>query len=151
MDWNVLADVYASEMHYPYCERWALSWNWRQHLILKELKSADVDIFTLQEVQKDFFDEWFRPQLFEAGCEGVFQQKKREPVFHRGKYTSEGCATFYKTTRFKRVDKHVIDYDKLSQNEVRRSSDADAGLQRLSKGNIAVAVILEDLAIKTSH
>lgn len=94
MDWNVLADVYASEMHYPYCERWALSWNWRQHLILKELKSTDVDIITLQEVQKDFFDEWFRPQLLEAGYEGVFQQKKREPVFHRGKYTSEGCATF---------------------------------------------------------
>merc|ERR1712224_576277 len=89
-----------------------------------------------------------------GGYEGIFQQKKREPIFHRGKYTSEGCATFYKTARFKRVDKLVIDYDKLSVNEVRRLSEAglsDKALQRLSKGNIALAVILEDLHIKASH
>eukprot|EP00913_Durusdinium_trenchii_P013927 g13076.t1 len=37
-----------------------------------------VDIITLQEVQKDAYDEWFRPQLLDAGYEGVFQQKKRD-------------------------------------------------------------------------
>merc|ERR1712054_186522 len=89
-----------------------------------------------------------------AGYEGVYQQKKREPIFHRGKYVAEGCATFYKTTRFKRVDKHVIDYDKLASHELKTNSEntEDApGLQRLSKGNIAVAVILEDLHIKATH
>jgi len=155
MNWNVLADLYATESVYPYCEKWALSWTWRKHLILKELKSMAADVITLQEVQKDAYDEWFRPQLQEAGYEGIFQQKKRDPIFHRGKYTAEGCATFYKTTRFKRVDKHVIDYDKLSANEVRciipDAQLAAAGLQRLSKGNIALAVILEDLHIKTTH
>jgi len=154
MNWNILADLYATESVYPYCEKWALSWTWRKHLILKELKSMTADIITLQEVQKDAYDEWFRPQLSEAGYEGIFQQKKREPIFHRGKYTSEGCATFYKTTRFKRVDKLVIDYDKLSISEVQRLQDAglsEKGLQRLSKGNIALAVILEDLHIKATH
>jgi len=113
-----------------------------------------ADIITLQEVQKDAYDDWFRPQLMEAGYEGVFQQKKREPIFHRGKYTAEGCATFYKTTRFKRVDKHIVDYDKLSANELANMQDrqaAEKGLQRLSKGNIALAVMLEDLHIKTTH
>jgi len=114
-----------------------------------------ADIITLQEVQKDVYDDWFRPQLAEVGYEGVFQQKKRDPIFHRGKYTAEGCATFYKTTRFKRVDKHIVDYDKLSQNEVRciipDQQMAEKGMQRLSKGNIALAVILEDLHIKTTH
>jgi len=115
-----------------------------------------ADIITLQEVQKDAFDDWFRPQLAEAGYEGVFQQKKREPIFHRGKYTAEGCATFYKTTRFKRVDKQVIDYDRMSQTELRNNhvadmQDADKSIQRLSKGNVALVVILEDLAIKTTH
>ena len=33
------------------------------------------------------------------------------------RYTTEGCATFYKTTRFKRLDKAIFDYDKLSQQE----------------------------------
>jgi len=168
MNWNVLADLYATESVYPYCEKWALSWSWRKHLILKELKSMAADIITLQEVQKDAFDDWFRPQLAEAGYEGVYQQKKREPIFHRGKYTAEGCATFYKTTRFRRQDKLVVDYDRLSQNELRwqqrqqettessssspaNPQDAEKGLQRLSKGNIALAVILEDMHMKTTQ
>jgi CCR4-NOT transcription complex subunit 6 len=153
MNWNVLADLYATEAVYPYCEKWALSWSWRKHLILKELKSMAADIITLQEVQKDAYDDWFRPQLADCGYEGVFQQKKREAIFHRGKYTAEGCATFYKTTRFNRVDKHIVDYDKLSANELNNLVDrqaAEKGLQRLSKGNIALAVMLEDLHIKTS-
>ncbi|CAK0911320.1 unnamed protein product [Prorocentrum cordatum] len=155
MNWNVLADLYATESVYPYCEKWALSWTWRKHLILKELKSMTADIITLQEVQKDAFDDWFKPQLAEAGYEGIYQQKKRDPIFHRGKYTAEGCATFYKTTRFKRVDKQVIDYDKLSASEVgmleANPQQVDKCLQRFCKGNIALAVILEDLHIKTTH
>lgn len=154
MNWNVLADLYATESVYPYCEKWALSWNWRKHLILKELKSMAADIITLQEVQKDAYEDWFRPQLAEAGYEGMFQQKKREPIFNKGKYVAEGCATFFKTTRFKRVEKHVVDYDKLTATEFRDiipNHHSEKALQRLSKGNIAVAVILEDLAIKTTH
>lgn len=148
MNWNILADLYCTEPMYPYAEKWTLSWSWRKHLILKELRSMAADIITLQEVQKDAYDDWFKPQLIESGYESVFQQKKREPIFHRGKYVAEGCATFYKTTRFKRVDKHVIDYDKLLSQEMRGDS---SGLQRLSKGNIAVALVLEDLAIKATH
>jgi len=153
MNWNVLADLYATEQYFPYCEKWALSWTWRKHLIIKELKSMTADIITLQEVQKDAFEEWFRPQLAEAGYEGVFQQKKREPIFHRGKYTAEGCATFYKTSRFHRLGKHVVDYDQLSANELRclpNAHDAERGLQRASKGNIALELILEDLHIKVT-
>ncbi|CAJ1428128.1 unnamed protein product, partial [Effrenium voratum] len=152
MNWNILADLYATENVYPYCEKWALSWNWRKHLIIKELKSMAADIITLQEVQKDAFDDWFRPTLAEVGYEGIFQAKKREPIFHRGKYTTEGCATFYKTTRFKRLDKAIFDYDKLSTQELRASSmdpDIEAeAIRRVNRGNIALAVILEDRVMK---
>jgi len=153
MNWNILADLYATETYFPYCEKWALSWTWRKHLILKELKSMTADIITLQEVQKDAFEDWFRPQLAEAGYEGVFQQKKRDPIFHRGKYTAEGCATFYKTSRFQRVGKHVVDYDMLSASELQclpSPRGAERGLQRASKGNIALAVVLEDQHIKVT-
>jgi len=154
MNWNVLADLYATESIFPYCEKWALSWAWRKHLILKELKSMTADVITLQEVQKDAFDEWFKPELEEAGYDGVFQSKRREPVFHRGRYTSEGCATFWKTSRFQKIDKQLIDYDKLSERQVRclpNPQDAERGLQRASRGNIALAVILEDLQIKPTQ
>lgn len=152
MNWNVLADLYATESVYPYCEKWALSWTWRKHLILKELVSMAADIITLQEVQKDAFEEWFRPQLEEAGYDGVYAAKKRDPVFHGGKYQSEGCATFYKVTRFRRHDKQVVDYDRMSANEVKNtlmdSQSQERSIQRLSKGNIALTVVLEDLHIK---
>ncbi|CAL1169132.1 unnamed protein product [Cladocopium goreaui] len=149
MNWNILADLYATENVYPYCEKWALSWNWRKHLIIKELKSMAADIITLQEVQKDAFEEWFRPTLMEAGYEGIFQPPPR--------YTTEGCATFFKTTRFKRLDKAIFDYDKLSQQELlsaRVDNDVEIRnkklprqqkcLHRVNRGNIALAVILED-------
>jgi CCR4-NOT transcription complex subunit 6 len=151
MNWNVLADLYCTESMYPYAEKWTLSWSWRKHLILKELKSMAADIITLQEVQKDAYDDWFKPQLAEAGYEGIYQQKKREPIFHRGKYVAEGCATFFKTTRFRRIEKHVIDYDKISAAELPCHGNNDVGLQRLSKGNIAVAVVLEDLHMKATN
>eukprot|EP00913_Durusdinium_trenchii_P016224 g15246.t1 len=174
MNWNVLADLYANETAYPYCEKWALSWDWRKHLIMKELKSMAVDIITLQEVsafltvqfvildycafnkvQKDAYDDWFRPQLLEAGYEGVFQQKKRDclrdPIFHHGKYIAEGCATFYKTSRFRRFDKQVIDYDRETSCEIPNTGDDQRCLQRLSKGNIALAVMLEDQQIKATN
>jgi len=80
-------------------------------------------------------------------------QKKREPIFHRGKYTAEGCATFWKTNRFKKVDKHTVDYDRLTANELRclpNPQDAEKASVRASKGNIALAVVLEDQQIKAS-
>lgn len=154
-NWNILADLYATENVYPYCEKWALSWNWRKHLIIKEVKSMGADIITLQEVQKDAFDEWFKPELAADGYDGLFQQKKRDPIFHRGKYTSEGCATFWRTSRFKRVEKHIFDYDRLSQQEVahhvRDQKQEEKVNQRLSKGNIALAVIVEDRHMKNRH
>merc|ERR1712203_367084 len=52
LDWNVLAEIYATESQYPYSEKWALSWHFRKHLILEEIKSIDADIICLQEVQK---------------------------------------------------------------------------------------------------
>jgi len=154
MNWNVLADLYATESVYPYCEKWALSWTWRKHLIMKELKAHAADIITLQEVQKDAFDDWFRPGLQEAGYEGVFQNKKRDPIFHRGNYRAEGCATFYRTSRFRRIDKQVIDYDRLSHSELERhfswEDPSDKIYQRLSKGNIALALHLEDQHMKVA-
>mmetsp|Transcript_7748 Transcript_7748/g.17196 ORF Transcript_7748/g.17196 Transcript_7748/m.17196 type:complete len:624 (+) Transcript_7748:75-1946(+) len=158
MNWNVLADLYATESVYPYCEKWALSWSWRKHLILKELKSMAADIITLQEVQKDAYDDWFRPQLAAADYDGVFQQKKRDPIFHRGRYTAEGCATFYKNSRFKRTEKILVDFDKLSATELPKlqntqelsEKENEKAQQRLSKGNIALVVVLEDLHLKAN-
>jgi len=68
-------------------------------------------------------------------------------VFHRGKYTSEGCATFWRHTRFKKTDKQVIDYDKLMEKQlhIARAACPEGNQQRASRGNIGLTVVLEDL------
>lgn len=71
MNWNVLADMYATESQYPYCEKFALSWMFRKHLIIKEIKSINADIVTLQEVQEEHYTDWFKPHLEEQGYEGT--------------------------------------------------------------------------------
>ncbi|CAD7927691.1 unnamed protein product [Amoebophrya sp. A25] len=145
MNWNILADVYATEAQYPYCEKFAISWMFRKHLIIKEIKSINADIVTLQEVQQDHYEEWFRPHLVEQGYEGVYQQKKhKSPLFHRGKFCVEGCATFFKKERFRQVDQAVVEFDEEAKGRI---NDPEA-LQRLSKGNVALVLTLEDLQIK---
>jgi len=44
----------------------------------------------------------------------LFEAMKIYDRFHIARYTTEGCATFFKNTRFKRLDKAIFDYDKLS-------------------------------------
>ncbi|CAD7927408.1 unnamed protein product [Amoebophrya sp. A120] len=145
MNWNVLADLYATEAQYPYCEKFALSWMFRKHLIIKEIKSINADIVTLQEVQEEHFFEWFKPNLEEAGYEGVYQQKKQKnPVFHRGRYAVEGCATFFKKSRFCLREKRTVEFDE----EARSVLENESMQARLSKGNIALILILEDLVQK---
>eukprot|EP00439_Symbiodinium_sp_Y106_P084302 s177_g25.t1 len=150
-NWNILADLYATENVYPYCEKWALSWNWRKHLIIKEVKSMGADIITLQEVQKDAFDEWFKPELAADGYDGLFQQKKRDPIFHRGKYTSEGCATFWRVSRFKRVEKAIFDYDRLSQQVVRWRFTSACSAVKLAGKLSAPLDSLTDSNLQNAH
>merc|ERR1719277_2405863 len=71
-------------------------------------------------------------------------------MFHRGKYTNEGCATFWKPTRFRKTEKQVIDYDKLMEKQLQAIGglDSERSQQRASKGNIGLAVTLEDLNTK---
>lgn len=119
-----------------------------------------ADIITLQEVQKDAYDEWFKPELAAAGYDGVFQPKRRDAMFHKGKYTIEGCATFYKVARFRKLEQYLFDFDKQTATSLRSvtsaanrgvSPDFERSLQRASKGNIALALVLEDLTWKTSQ
>jgi len=55
VSYNTLAEIYANQGVYPYCPTWALAWQYRKDLILKELLRLDADLICLQEVQADHF------------------------------------------------------------------------------------------------
>ncbi|KAF4726242.1 CCR4-NOT transcription complex subunit 6-like, partial [Perkinsus olseni] len=48
LNWNILADIYCTPQQYPYCPPWALSWNYRRHLIIKQIAALEGDVVCLQ-------------------------------------------------------------------------------------------------------
>ncbi|EFP13166.1 hypothetical protein CRE_29265 [Caenorhabditis remanei] len=47
--YNVLCDKYATVNQYSYCPSWALNWEYRKTLIIKEIRTYEADVITLQE------------------------------------------------------------------------------------------------------
>ena len=48
MSYNVLCDKYATRQMYGYCPTWALSWEYRRNILLKEIIDSSADIIALQ-------------------------------------------------------------------------------------------------------
>lgn len=142
VEYNVLAPRYATPALYHYCAVWALSWQYRKTLLMKEILSHQAHIVCLQEVQGDHFEEFFQPELSKAGYDGIFKAKKRIHLHGEESNTIDGCAIFYKRDRFAMTETYSIDFNEMS----RRQTSDRAALRRLLKGNIALMAVLEDLS-----
>jgi len=140
--YNVLAPRYATTSLYHYCEIWALSWQYRKTLLLREILEHQAHVVCLQEVQGDHFEEFFQPELLKAGYDGIFKAKKRNVLHGEESNTMDGCAIFYKRDRFAMIETYSIDFNEMSR---RQTSDRTA-LRRLLKGNVALMAVLEDLS-----
>lgn len=105
--YNVLAEIYATGQQYPYCDFWALSWEYRFHNILREIMDANPDVLCLQEIQADHYDTHVIGALHEAGYDGVFKQKTRQSMGLAGKV--DGCALFWRRAKFHLVESYSIE------------------------------------------
>ncbi|KAH8069606.1 hypothetical protein JL720_11904 [Aureococcus anophagefferens] len=115
--YNILAEIYATAHAYPYCERWALEWQYRG--VIQELIDTNADVICLQEAQRDHFERDVEPAMKSAGYEGLFTQKSREAM---------GAAA----------------RSRLRHNANLSERDEHAYLTRLVKDNVAQLVVLED-------
>ena len=107
--WNVLAEIYANGSSYPYVPGWQLTWAYRKGRVLGEILGADADVVCLQEVQSDAFEADVAPAMAAAGYASLFKQKTRESMGVEGKI--DGCALFYRASRFKLVSYFVIEFN----------------------------------------
>ena len=112
--YNVLAPIYATQSQYPYCDLWALSWNFRKHIILRELSALNADILCLQEVQTDQYESFLLPNMKLLGYEGLNKQKTREALGPKGRV--DGCAIFFKAQKFSLTAKFVIEFNDAAIN-----------------------------------
>ncbi|KAJ2682469.1 Glucose-repressible alcohol dehydrogenase transcriptional effector [Coemansia spiralis] len=126
LSYNVLCPKYATPQMYNYCPSWALAWEYRRDTIMSELNAFQPDIICLQEVEANQFDEFFKEKLSEMGYEGVFWTKSRARTMSEGeRKLVDGCATFYKSSMFKCVASHLLEFQQsaLSRKDFRKCDD----------------------------
>ncbi|PFH37952.1 endonuclease/exonuclease/phosphatase family protein [Besnoitia besnoiti] len=152
MTWNVLAELYGTLDAFPHCDAYMLAWPYRRQRILDEIVAHDPDVICLQEVQSEHFEDFFLPQLARRGYNGVYKQKTME-IFTSGsgkksggKFTMDGCATFYRKSKLTIVDQCGLEFSQLikqaSREQLPRQLQRQA-IKRLLKDNVALLLLLE--------
>ncbi|KAJ3328231.1 Glucose-repressible alcohol dehydrogenase transcriptional effector [Blyttiomyces sp. JEL0837] len=147
MCYNTLCDKYATAQAYAYTPSWALNWDYRKELLLQDILNYNADIVCMQEVEMSQFEEYFSEQLGQLGdYEGVFWPKSRARTMGDfEKRSVDGCATFFKTTKFTLVERHLIEFQQIAMQrpDLRRTEDVYNRV--MVKDNIAVITILESV------
>ncbi|XP_022672712.1 2',5'-phosphodiesterase 12-like, partial [Varroa destructor] len=97
VSYNLLADVYArtefsKTVLFNYCPRDALDFEFRKHLLIKEILGYNGDVLCLQEVDRGMFKHELQPCLSLQGFDGIYCEKGAEGA--------EGCAVFYRKSKF---------------------------------------------------
>ncbi|KAI9343966.1 Endonuclease/exonuclease/phosphatase [Obelidium mucronatum] len=146
--YNTLCDKYATPQTYAYTPSWALAWDYRKELIFHEIINYNADIVCLQEMETIQFEEYFQEQFLQVSdYEGVFWPKSRARTM--GEYERrgvDGCATFFRSTKFRLVEKHTIEFQQIAMQrpELRRTEDVFNRV--MVKDNIGLITILESKA-----
>ena len=104
-DRNVLADYLCDTKSFPHAIPTALPWSQRAPLHIQQITSLQPDLCALEEV--DHYDDWFRPELTKHGYDSVFIKKIEG---------NDGCALFWKTSRWRLVAEKRANY--IDQNQV---------------------------------
>ncbi|KNC81820.1 hypothetical protein SARC_05873 [Sphaeroforma arctica JP610] len=129
---------------YGYCPTWVLDWMHRKEQILKEIAVHGADIVCLQEVETSQYHNYFYPELRNLGYEGFFYAKTRQRSMNdEDRQRVDGCATFYRTARFRLVEEHLISFSQLAIAAHEANGGNDLLNRVMPKDNIAVASILE--------
>lgn len=142
MSYNVLCDKYATRQQYGYCPSWALAWDYRKTIIMKELLDLTPDIIALQEVETEQYYAFFQPELAAQGYEGIFSPKSRARTMdqHDRKYV-DGCAIFFHKSKFTLLEDYLIEFNQLA---MAHAEGSDAMLNRVMlRDNIGIAALLE--------
>ncbi|KAI9668695.1 MAG: Glucose-repressible alcohol dehydrogenase transcriptional effector [Trizodia sp. TS-e1964] len=145
LTYNILCEKYATHSQFGYTPALALSWNYRKELILQEVREHDADIVCLQEVDMDSFNEYFRPQLAYNNYKGVFWPKSRaRTMAEKEAKMVDGCATFYKGTKYILLDKQSIDFSNIAINRPDMKGEHDIFNRVMPRDNIAIITFFEN-------
>ena len=147
VSYNILCDRYATTSQYGYTPSEALLWDYRKRLILEEIHGYDADIVCLQEVDREVFDEFSRRELALKDYRGVFWPKSRaKTMAEREAKLVDGCATFFKASKYQLLDKQLIDFANTAINRPDMKGEHNTFNRVMPRDHIAVACFLENRA-----
>ncbi|KAH8652559.1 glucose-repressible alcohol dehydrogenase transcriptional effector [Xylariales sp. PMI_506] len=145
MSWNTLCHSYVTSQQYGYTPTGALEWEYRRKGIMDEFRNRDADILCLQEIAGDAFETYFAPELAKDDYRGVHWAKTR--VTHmRDKAEQggvDGCAIFYKNTKFILLDKQLVDFRSMAINRPDMKATEDVFNRVMPKDQIGVFCLFE--------
>jgi len=102
-----------------------------------------------KEIEAGQYDDHFLPQLKDSDYDGIFFPKSRARTMGDAEKKSvDGCATFWKTSKFSLLDKHLIEFQRIpmERSEFRKSDDM---FNRVTlRDNVAVLCLLESVETK---
>jgi len=140
MSWNVLARRYTDRERLSNCPDYALAWEWRRRLMMDEnVLLYGPDLVSLQECEDDAFETFFQPDLKAEGYGSLFE--KRGSVLH------DGCALFYKKSKFRLVSSARVDFDDLDASKELKPLQYPSAT--FLTHNIAMCALLEVKAQET--
>ncbi|KAI0049872.1 hypothetical protein FA95DRAFT_1488266 [Auriscalpium vulgare] len=148
--YNILAEKYATERLYGYTPSWALAWEYRKGLILREVLDHDADFLCLQEVDTGAFEEYFSKRLGERGYDGVHVPKSRHKTMSDAdRRMVDGCAIFYKRDKYTMVENFPLEFGSMAMQRADFKKTDDMFNRVLNKDHVAVVCLFENKETRT--
>jgi CCR4-NOT transcription complex subunit 6 len=142
--WNILCDKYATSQVYGYTPTGALNWDYRKQQILDEIRLRDADILCLQEIATDVYREFFTPELGLDDYKGIhWPRPKAKTMSEKDAQGVDGCAVFWKASKFILLDKQLIDYATIAINRPDMKNQHDIFNRVMPKDNIGIICLFE--------
>ncbi|KAG0190345.1 Glucose-repressible alcohol dehydrogenase transcriptional effector [Apophysomyces sp. BC1034] len=136
---------YVTSQAYPCTPSWALNWEYRKELLISEILGWNTDIICLQEVEMCQYDELLQDHFKQVGdYESVYYPKTRAKTMAENERRAvDGCATFYKTSRFRLIENYLLEYNQNALQRADFKKTEDIYNRVMNKDNIAVLTMLE--------
>lgn len=150
LTYNILCDKYCTQSQYGYTPSAALEWEHRREMILAELRERNADIVCLQEIDQESFNDFFRAALAHDDYKGVFWPKSRaRTMAEKEAKLVDGCAIFYKNSKWILLDKQLIDFANTAINRPDMKGEHDIFNRVMPRDDIGVVAFLENRATGT--
>eukprot|EP01080_Neovahlkampfia_damariscottae_P000641 gene641-8144_t len=130
LQYNVLNPKNLYRDQFPWASKKCLKWSYRKPNLLKEIQSANPDIFTLQECS--FFDEFWKPEFTKLGYEGYYKEQK-----------NSGVSIFLKKELNKEFDLKIIEKVEVNFNELHDLFEEEDKIERFKMNNVALILVAQ--------